>query len=140
MEVLEQIELELFNDELPFLQPALCNKMDTENKVIRQSEDILLNNHVLPLLRGAGANIDQLQVCVRNINETWMVVEVATLDMCVSMTIWNNESSDYIHYKSKHVTEAYINQYFTSRYKPAQVFYLDKQLERYIRNFFHYKT
>ena len=93
MEVLEQIELELFDDELPFLQPALCNKMDTENKVIRQSEDILLNNHVLPLLRGAGANIDQLQVCVRNINETWMVVEVATLDMCVSMTIWNNESA-----------------------------------------------
>ncbi len=140
MEVREQIELEFFDDEQLFPQKSHSNKKGAEKKIIRLSEDILLNNHVLPLLQGAGANTEKLQVCVRDVYDSWMVVEVATMDMCVSMTIWNNENSDYIHYQSNQVTEAYINHYFTNRHKPAQVFYLDKQQERYTSNFFYYKT
>lgn len=137
MHVLEQIEL--FNDDQLFNQPPKHLQKDTFQINNRTYEDILLNNHVLPLLRGVGTNIEQLQVCVRDVNDTWMVVEVATSDLCASMTIWNNGNKDFIHWSSNMNREAFFNQYF-NRYKPAQLFYLEKDLERNTSTFFNYKT
>ncbi len=139
MEVLEQIELELFDDSLLNYKPNTHINNETVEINNRQYEDILLNNHVLPLLRGIGTNIEQLRVCVRAVNDTWMIVEVATSEVCASMTIWNNGNKDFIHWSSNLNREAFLNQYF-NRYKPAQLFYLEKGLEHNTSTFFNYKT
>ncbi|MBX8946056.1 hypothetical protein [Lysinibacillus sp. K60] len=123
--VLEQFSL--FDDEI-FNQPT--TKSNKKSRPIPEHEAYLLNDHVLPLLQENGIKDKELKVCVRDVNESWMVIEAATKDICVTMTIWNNGNKDYIHYKSNIITEEYIKQYFTNRTKPSQIYYLEKMLER----------
>ncbi|WDV09373.1 hypothetical protein [Lysinibacillus irui] len=123
--VLEQFSL--FDEEI-YNKPT--EKSNKKSIPIPEHEANLLNNHVLPLLQENGIKNEELKVCVRDVNESWMVIEAATKDICVTMTIWNNGNKDYIHYKSNIITEAYVKQYFTNRTKPSQIYYLEKMLER----------
>lgn len=137
MEVIDQ--LDLFSEEV-YIPPSSTNIIKELIASFLKYEDTLLNNHVIPLLQGAGVNTDDLKICVRNVYENWMVVEAVTITTCVSMTIWNNGNQNYIHWTSDTITEAFLKHYFHNRPKPAQVFYLEKYLESSVSNFFNYKT
>ncbi|MEB2280213.1 hypothetical protein LAV73_09420 [Lysinibacillus xylanilyticus] len=128
MQVIEQ--LDLFSGEL-YNQPSIKIIKEHVTKVCPKYEDTLLNNHVIPLLQGAGVNVDDLKMTV---------VEAATRTTCVSMTVWNNGNKDSVHWSSNTINDAFLKQFFYNRTKPAQVYYLVENLESLVRKFFNYKT
>lgn len=138
MVVLEQIQL--FTEE-NFEQPPESNlKQGSSNKTIPLFEEKLLSKRITPLLKAAKINTADLRVCVREIYNYWMVVEVSTITASVTMTIMNNGDSDYIHWQSGPCTKEYENQYFNKRYNPNAVFYMEKRLEQCLSDFLSYKT
>ncbi|MDD1505831.1 hypothetical protein PVA17_24255 [Lysinibacillus sp. CNPSo 3705] len=137
MQVIEQ--LDLFSGEL-YHQPSIKIIKEHVTKVCPKYEDTLLNNHVIPLLQGAGVNVDDLKICVRSVYEDWMVVEAATRTTCVSMTVWNNGNKDSVHWSSNTINDAFQKQYFYNRTKPALVYYLEENLESLVRKFFNCRT
>lgn len=134
MVVFEQAKL--FTDEI-FEQISHKLNAVSKQELMPVHEDTLLNNRVIPLMKAAGISLTELKVCVRDIYDHWMVIEAATLTSSVSMTIWNNDEADYIHWLSDNKTKAFEKHYFHNRYNPAKVFYLEKKLEQNARNFFN---